>query len=193
VLWPIVGSYAAGAVTAALILIAASLPASKPVTLMGLGILSFAGLLVPSWLAPNIVRRGDGVGCGILCTFLQLLAGVSGPIFDVFFVRSQLDRKQVVATKAAIQLLGHLLKVVYFARWFAAGDASVAPLAITLAMLLAPLGTQLSRAVLDVISDAQFRSWTRALIAVIASIYLAQGLLLLLAETGSKVGILTFS
>src|SRR5262245_23076411 len=40
---------------------------------------------------------------------------------------------------------------------------------------------------------AQFRRWTRALIALIATIYLAQGLLLLLAETGSKVGVLTFS
>jgi len=127
VLWPVVASYAAGAVTAAFILTAASLPASKPVTLMALGILSFAGLLIPSRLAPNIVRRSDGVGCGVLCSFLQLLAGVSGPIFDVFFVRSQLDRKQVVATKAAIQLLGHLLKVAYFARRVGAGDTTVAP------------------------------------------------------------------
>ena len=193
VLWSVVVSYAAGAVIAALILTVASLPASKPLTLMALGTLSFAGLLVPARLAPNIVRRRDAVGCGILCTVLQLLAGVSGPIFDVFFVRSQLDRKQVVATKAAIQLLGHLLKVLYFARWVAAGDATVAPLAIALGMLVAPVGTQLSRLVLDTISDAQFRSWTRGLIAVIASIYLVQGLLLLVAESGNKVGVLTFS
>src|SRR5262245_59745221 len=69
------------------------------------------------------------------CTVLQLLSGVSDPRFDVFFVSSQLDGKQVVATKAAIQLLGHLLKVVYFARWVAAG-VDRGPLAITLAMLL---------------------------------------------------------
>ena len=122
-----------------------------------------------------------------------LLAGVSGPIFDVFFVRSKLDRKQVVATKAAIQLLGHFLKVAYFARWVVAGDATVAPLAVTLAVLLAPVGTQLSRYALDAISDAQFWSWTRVLIAAIASVYLVQGLWLLLGENRHLVSNLTFS
>jgi hypothetical protein len=39
---------------------------------------------------------------------------VSGPILARLFVRSQLDRKQQVATKAAVQFLGHSLKVAYF-------------------------------------------------------------------------------
>ena len=43
VLWPVVASYATGAVVAGLILAVASLPASKPVTLVALGALSFAG------------------------------------------------------------------------------------------------------------------------------------------------------
>jgi len=190
--WPVVATCAIGAVAAAIALTAASIPLSKPATLIVLGLMSFTGLLLPSWLAPNIVRRGDAIGCGALCTVLQLVSGVSGPIFDVFFVRSELDRKEVVATKAAIQLLGHFLKVVYFGQLLAGGDVTIAPLAVALAVLLAPIGTQLSKCVLDAISDAQFRSWTRSLIAVIASIYLAQGLLLLFGQ-GTGGGVFTFS
>jgi uncharacterized membrane protein YfcA len=189
--WPVVASYAIGALAATVVLTAASLPSSKPATFIVLGLMAFTGLLVPPWLTPNIVRRGDGVGCGALCTVLQLLSGVSGPIFDVFFVRSELDRKEVVATKAAIQLLGHFLKVLYFGQLLAGGDTKIAPLAVALAVLLAPVGTQLSRYVLEAISDAQFRNWTRCLIAVIAAAYLTQGLFLLGAQR--SLGLITFS
>jgi uncharacterized membrane protein YfcA len=182
--WPIVASYAVGAIAAAIALAAASLPSSKPLTLIVLGLMSFTGLLLPSRFAPSISRRADAVGCGALCTILQLVSGVSGPIFDVFFVRAELDRKQVVATKAAIQLLGHFLKVVFFGQVLAVGDVTIAPLAVALVVLLAPVGTQLSRYALDAISDAQFRSWTRALIAALAAAYLAQGLFLLFGPAG---------
>jgi hypothetical protein len=36
--------------------------------------------------------------------------------------------------------------------------------------------------VLDAISDAQFRNWTRGLIFMIASIYLVHGITLLMSE-----------
>jgi uncharacterized protein len=180
--WQVVAWYAAGGVIATLTFFAAHVVPSKPVTFIVLGALSFAGLLLPNRFAPNIVRRSDAVACGALCTSLQFVAGVSGPIFDVFFVRSELDRKDIVATKAAIQTLGHFLKVAYFGQLLAAGTAEVAPVAVILAISLAVVGTQLSRSVLDAISDAQFRSWSRGLIFTIASIYLVHGLALLMSE-----------
>ena len=64
------------------------------------------------------------------------LAGVSGPILDVFFVRSNLDRQQLVATKAAVQMLGHCLKVAYFGQLLASGGESLSPLAILIACFL---------------------------------------------------------
>jgi uncharacterized protein len=179
--WPVVAYYAAGAMLAAASLAAISFAPSKPFALIALGLMSLIGLLVPRRFAPDITRRCDGVGCGGFCTLLQLTTGISGPIFDVFFVRSQLNRKEIVATKAAVQVLGHSLKVIYFGPLLAAG-AEVPAAAMILAILLAPLGTQLSRRVLDAISDAQFRSWTRCLIAGIAALCFAQGVLLLLGS-----------
>lgn len=182
--WTTVAWYAGGALIAAFVFVAIQLEPSKPVTLIVLGALALAGLLIPHRFAPNILRRGDAVACGTLCTSLQLIAGVSGPIFDVFFVKSEMGRKQIVATKAAIQVLGHFLKVVYFGQLLTVGASQVTPLAVVLAVVLAICGTQLSRAVLDAISDAQFRRWTRGLIAVIASFYLAHGTMLLVTERG---------
>jgi uncharacterized protein len=170
--------YAAGALVAAAGFAAVQLIPSKAIALIILGLTPFVGLLVPASLAPNVMRRGQAVACGAVCTVLQLLCGVSGPILDVFFVRSPLDRREMVATKAAIQAGGHLLKVAYFGQLLAvAGE--VAPVAIVLSVVLALVGTQLSRRVLEALSDAQFRAWTRRLIIVISTFYLVQGLLLL--------------
>jgi len=118
----------------------------------------------------------------------MLLAGISGPILDVCFVRSGLDRKQMVATKAAVQVLGHLLKIAYFGLAITAGGAEVAPMAMLLAVVLAVVGTQLSRRALDAISDAQFRIWTRRLIVAIATFYLAQGIYLLVVDLRATTG-----
>ncbi len=104
--WRIVAHYAASAAIVTVAISAAAVTASKSIALIIIGLTPFVGLALPPQFAPDLRRRG----CGVLCTVLQLLAGVSGPILDVFFVRSQLDRKQQVATKAAVQFLGHFLR-----------------------------------------------------------------------------------
>ncbi|MFL5049311.1 MAG: TSUP family transporter [Xanthobacteraceae bacterium] len=187
--WPIVASYAAGAVLAALAFTAAQVVPSKPVALIIIGLTPFVGLVLPSRVVPDPTRRLQGVGCGAICTVLLLLAGVSGPIFDVFFVRSRLDRKEMIATKGAIQVFGHFLKVAYFGQFLAVSGAEVAPVAVVLALALPAVGTHLSRRVLDAMSDAQFRRWTRGLIVAIAAVYLAQGLYGLLLDLGGAAAI----
>jgi uncharacterized membrane protein YfcA len=96
-------------------------------------------------------------------------------------VRTELDRKSQVATKAAVQVFGHALKVIYFAQLLTAGE-HIAPALLVGAIVLAVIGTQLSRRVLDAISDDLFRVWSRRLIAAIATFYLIQGFALQFAE-----------
>src|SRR5215468_8242440 len=159
--WCIAGYYALGAINAALGFAAIAVVPDKATALIILGLLPLVGLMLPRHLTPDISRPGHGFGCGIVCTTLQFMAGVSGPVLDVYFVRSNLDRRQLVATKAAIQGLGHFLKVAYFGQLLAGSTDTVAPAAIVLAVALALVGTQLSRPALDAISDTQFRIWTR--------------------------------
>jgi uncharacterized membrane protein YfcA len=179
--WPVVAAYCSGAVAVALILAAIRFVPSKPVALIILGVLPFLGLLLPRRVAPDVTRRSHGFACGLFCTVPLLLAGVSGPILDVCFVRSNLDRKQLIATKAAVQLFGHLLKIAYFGQFLSGPDA-VAPAALVLVVGMAFAGTQLSQRVLEAMSDSQFRRWSSALIAAIATVYLIQGLYLLFVD-----------
>jgi hypothetical protein len=99
-------------------------------------------------------------------------------MLDLFFVRADLGRREIVATKAAIQTLGHFIKLAYFGHQLVVGDNTVSVAAALLAIAAALLGTQLSRCLLDVVSDANFRVWTRRLIAAVATACLAQGLVL---------------
>ena len=114
-----------------------------------------------------------------LCTGLQLLAGVSGPLLDVFFVRSSMNRHGVVATKAMSQTLGHLIKILYFGGIASMSNQIAAGLSLPLmvaCVLLAFSGTTLSQRVLDKMSDANFRQWTKWTVLTMGVIYLASGL-----------------
>jgi uncharacterized membrane protein YfcA len=51
-----------------------------------------------------------GLGGG----FLTIVVGAAGPYLAAFFLRDDLDRKRIVATKATIQAFGHLLKIPAF-------------------------------------------------------------------------------
>ena len=178
--WPVVGRYAVGAIAATLAFSAAEVSLPKPAVLVLLGLLSLIGLVLPIRYAPNVMRPWQACLCGAICTLLQLFAGVSGSVIDVCFARSGLDRKGIIATKGAVQTLGHTAKAAYFTQALVLGGSGVAPLALILAVSLALVGTQSSRRLLDAISDTQFRRWTRALIVAVSCFYLVQGVTLLL-------------
>ena len=51
---------------------------------------------------------------GFLGGIITVLIGASGPYLAAFFLRDDMDRHQIVATKAAIQTVGHLVKIPAF-------------------------------------------------------------------------------
>jgi len=62
-------------------------------------------LRVPLWvLAPA------GFGGGLLTIFV----GATGPYLAAFFLREDMSKEQIVATKAAIQMVGHVAKIPAF-------------------------------------------------------------------------------
>jgi uncharacterized membrane protein YfcA len=182
--WRSVAHYGAAAVLTACGFALLPFAADKATALVVLGAMPFLAMLLPRSVRPDAARAPHMWGCGAVCTVLQLLAGVSGPILDLFFVDSGMDRKQVVATKAAIQVFSHALKIVYFGSLLAwsgnAGSGVVGPLVLMIAVGFAVTGTNLSRRVLDAISDLQFRAWTQWIVLSTAAVYLAQGLHLML-------------
>jgi uncharacterized protein len=180
--WPIFFRFTSGSLLAAAAFALVGAIPSKPVALLVLGLTPFIGMNLPQRLRLNVARPYDAVAGGAVCTGLMLVAGVSGPILDVFFVQSGLDRRSIVSTKAAVQAVSHVLKLVYFGIALVMGGGSLAPWVAVLAIVLAVVGTTLSRHVLDRMSDGQFIRWSRRIIVVISAAYLAQGSWLLLGE-----------
>src|SRR5436305_1586253 len=86
------------------------------------------------------------------------LAG--GMILDISFRKSDLDRRTTVATKAASQSIGNVLRFVYFGSIGNALEA-IPVWAFAAAVLLAIAGTSLAPLVLDRMTDHGFRQWTR--------------------------------
>ena len=98
---------------------------SKATLYFTLGLLPFAADLVHKRVSLDITRPGVPYVCGAFIIVLQLLAGAAGHILDVFFQKSALDRKTIVATKAVTQVMGHVYRILYFGSFTVAFDTTI--------------------------------------------------------------------
>ena len=176
--WSVVLQFGLGSAFSLMVFSSLTFVPSKPLVLMAVGLTPFVALAVPQRIAPNIERRGQAFVAGAIGGALQLVSGVTGPILDIFYVRTGMTRQVNVSTKAAAQVLGHLTKVTYFGALVAnpGGRDPEQWLVMAFAAGFAVLGTTLSRSFLDRLSDKQFYYWTRRVILALGTVYVAQGL-----------------
>ncbi len=118
-------------------------------------------------------KPAHAVAAGLAVTSVNLVAGVAGPLLDVFFVRTALSRHAVVATKAATQVLSHAAKVVLY------GGLRRRPATCRCSCCCSPcplsmLGTVVGGRLLDRLSDASFRTATRWVVSGVGVTYLVQ-------------------
>jgi len=172
--WRIFFLYVVGAAVAFTIMRWIAFVPDKAAVYLALGALPFLLYLLPGNLAPNIEWRGVPLITGLLTTVVQLLVGVGGLFLDIFFQKSALDRKTTVATKAVTQTFGHLLRGLYFGSFL--NFPEVLPVvAYGPSILLAILGASLAPLVLERMTDASFRIWTRRVVFAVATVYLLRG------------------
>jgi uncharacterized membrane protein YfcA len=172
VLWRVFWWYVAGGVLAFVFMRAMAFVPDKAMVYLLLGLIPFMVEVLPAKLRPNIEWRGVPFFTGIFTTIIQFMAGVGGLFLDIFFQKSQLDRKTVNATKAVTQTFSHILRAAYFGSLSGFGDLRVEHWAP--AMVLAIVGTVFAPYVLDRMTDHGFRQWTRVIIFIVASVYLAK-------------------
>jgi uncharacterized membrane protein YfcA len=177
--WSIIWRYLLGASVAFALMRAISFVPGKAFLYLGLGLIPFAAYALPKALTPDITRPWGPYICGFVILVLQLLAGATGHILDIFFQKSALDRREIVGTKAVTQCTGHLMRIVYFGSFASAYDASIPGWIYGGALLLAIVGTTLAGFVLERMTDLNFRSWSRRLTIGISLVYLSRGLWLL--------------
>jgi uncharacterized membrane protein YfcA len=177
--WRVFRGYMYGAIATTVFFMVVKLVVSKPVALIAMGFTPFVTLALPEKLHLNVERRGHATACGVICSTLSLTAGVSGPILDVFFVRSRMGRHAVIATKAMTQSLSHILKIAYFGAFVAVEGGNVHPGLAAIMVVLAFTGTSLSKHVLARMNDQSFRFWTRWTVMTLGLFYLASGVAML--------------
>jgi uncharacterized membrane protein YfcA len=150
---------------------------NKAMVYILLGLMPFSVEVLPASMRPNIEWRGIPFLTGVLTTVIQFMAGVGGLFLDIFFNKSQLDRKTTNATKAITQTFSHMLRAAYFGSLAGIGDLRFAMWGP--GIVLALVGAVLAPFVLERMTDHGFRQWTRGIIYTIAAIYLVRGGVLL--------------
>lgn len=178
--WRVVAYYAVGAAVAMLAFGAVSYVPSKAIVFLGMGLLPIFVWLPERYVVLDAARPSHAVLAGVTSTALALLAGISGPLNDLFLTRSVLSRHQIISTKAALQMFGHLAKVLFYgAAVIQAGGPQAPPLWLMIAAAVAALaGVVLGSQVLEKISDERFLRWRRWIFTAIAFTYLVQAAIL---------------
>ncbi|HRD74732.1 MAG TPA: TSUP family transporter [Hyphomicrobiaceae bacterium] len=180
--WRVVAGYCLGALAAFLVMRLIAYVPSKAFMYLALGSMPFLADLLPKRLEPDITRPGMPIICGAILTVLNLLAGATGTLLDVFFQKSALDRKSIVATKAVTQTFAHLLRIFYFGSLMTAFDVTIPWWVYAGAVIPAIVGTTLAARVLEAMTDADFRRWARRIILAVSLTFIARGLWLLAAS-----------
>ncbi len=185
--WRAVAAYASGCAIALLAWSFTQYVPSRPLALILLGVTAFLPQLAPARLKPNPESMGQGIVYGASCMSLMVLTGVAGPLLDAYFLGGNLDRRQIVATKAACQILGHSLKLAYFGVLIEQAG-TLDPVVVAIAVIASLIGTASAKPLLSAMSDMQYRRWAGRLITAIAIYYVLHGAALLqrgaIAATG---------
>ncbi|MGP9497721.1 TSUP family transporter [Halomonas sp. AOP43-D1-4] len=178
IVWRTVAFMTLGVISAAGLLVLLGYSANAATVSLLIGLMPILVWMPKRWFHLNANRTSHALLCGMASGGLTIAAGVSGPLIDIFFVRSRMDRREVVATKAMIQVVAHSIKILFYlsaALALGAGDWGM----VLLAAPLAILGTQAGTHVLHRLTDANFRTWTRWIVTGIGIFYFAQGAYLL--------------
>jgi uncharacterized membrane protein YfcA len=177
--WKILGVLCIGVAISAAVLFAIDYTPSLVVVLIGIGLMPILVWLPFKRLQLDASRPSHALIAGLLSGFLNISVGVAGPTIDIFFIRTQMDRRKVIATKASIQTLSHLVKIAFY--WDAASKLPTVDMAaVLIAAPIAILGALAGNGILQKMTDANFRAWTRWVVTGVGAVYLVQGILTLI-------------
>ena len=174
--WAVFRRYMVGAVFGVALLFILVWRPDRTAVFLILGLVPIVVWMPRKWLDLDIQRRYQAELTGFVVQAMNTLAGIAGPVLDIFFVRTAMTRQQIVATKSATQAVSHIIKIGFWSApiiWASGEPVPVLPPAwmIIAAAVMAMIGTTLGRQILERMKDADFRKWVKALVSVIGVIY----------------------
>ncbi|NCF33097.1 MAG: TSUP family transporter [Proteobacteria bacterium] len=173
-LWRLLPGYVLGATLAVAGFSALLFIPDTSVVLILVGLFPWIARLQPKLAGLNITRPLSSLLCGVSVTSAQLLAGAAGPLLDMFYLNSGLDRQTVVANKAMTQTLGHLLRILYYGAIISIETALPNWLFVA-AAIVAVLGTRVGTWLLSRWDDERFRHISGYIILGTGTVCVLQG------------------
>lgn len=177
--WKIILPYGVGSLFALALFFWIMFIPEKNIAFLLLGTIAIASPFVPRI---HLIRIDDlrmTTPCGFVIASTQLSCGVSGPMLDLFFLHSRLNRHQVIGTKSLTQCMGHTLKLIYYSSFLGLSvehDLDL-PYWILGAIILVTLcGASIGKFFLQFINEQTFRQITRIFIFLLGFLYLGIGL-----------------
>ena len=173
-LWQLLPGYMLGAALAVAGFSALLFVPDASVVLILVGLFPWVAKLKPKLGGLNITRPLSSVLCGLSVTSAQLLAGAAGPLLDMFYLNSGLDRQTVVANKAMTQTIGHLLRILYYGAIISV-ETLLPNWLFLAAAVTAVLGTRIGTWLLSRWDDAVFQHIIGLIIWCTGTICIIQG------------------
>jgi len=172
--WSVLVPYSAGALIILGFFIAVTFIPNKAIVFILIGAFPFIALCVPKSINLDIENKFIAFTCGLLVTTAQMLAGASGPLLDLFYLKSKLTRHEILGTKAITQTFGHCLKLSYYSFLITAVEALSLSTFVAI-VIAAILGNWLGSQIVNHINDTTFKSIGRLVILVIGAVYIGKG------------------
>ncbi|MEM7661540.1 MAG: sulfite exporter TauE/SafE family protein [Pseudomonadota bacterium] len=174
--WRVFWRYMLGAVIGVSLLFLIVWRPDKLAVYFILGLVPIAVWMPRRWLDLDIQRPMQAELTGVIVQAMNTLAGVAGPLLDIFFVRTEMTRQQIVATKSSTQAVSHIIKIIFWSApliMVSRGAEVLFPPVwlLGIAIPMAMTGTALGKGILDRMKDDGFRSWVKGLVTVIGIIY----------------------
>ncbi|MFC6197375.1 TSUP family transporter [Ponticaulis profundi] len=172
--WSVFGRYLIGGVPVMILLAFLFWRPDKNMLYILLSFLAFLPWLPKRWFALDVKQKYHAEALGFVALSLNTLAGVVGPVIDIFFVKSDMTRKEIVATKGATQAFAHLTKAVIWSlpALYASDDVVFPPVWLIIAAIpLSMIGTWIGGLILHRMSDVSFRDWTKWLLTAVGIVY----------------------
>ena len=177
--WRVLAIICCGLLAAGVILFILRYTPDLATVYIAIGLMPILVWIPTNWLELDAKKPHHAFICGFVAGGLNLAVGVSGPTIDIFFIRTPMDRRAIIATKAATQVLSHAAKIVFY--WDAAMVLSAGEWgAVALSAPLAIAGASTGYWVLQRLSDTNFKAWTRWIVTGVGIYYLIQGILLVI-------------
>ena len=174
--WCVLGYYSMGAFAVLGLFTTLAFVPSIGLVFLLIGCFPLLALILPTSINLDMTRGPVSLFSGIIVTTAQMLAGASGPVLDIFYVKSKMSKEGILGTKAVTQTLGHVLKLIYYAFMMAIASDLVPAWLIPAVVAAAIIGNYCASLLVTRLSDHQFKKIGRYVISLICVIYIGKGI-----------------